>query len=810
MASPCVLASPGAATTSSSSGPVASPTWTYRTGLVQVRRQVLPTSTYKADPTTVKTTITPAPTNRVVTTVQSPASQSQGESWWTQQSQPLQPQTARRLVSAPSEPISSSSAAATTSGVFPAALQNIAAKSTNSATLTTRATVPMMSAAASAPARSGEGPAAAPPQSQQARQTVHHCIASPTSALTTTLFCPVVWTPSQGLIGSQTSPVQAPATPTLGDRTCNHSLVCDSPDVSGLGPEVMDAEMSVMDKSVTSVPVVTVAAGYGGRESIPVVPPLPPDNMGTMATAPAVMEAEAAAAASPGHGLSGNSQGSADHSPEAKMSVSGGAVQSPRDRAGSLAEATEEQPTPATTHPIDEDEEFAKGANASTVEFEASHESSFWEGQLLGCNSSLLHFQEVPDESSCSEAETYLESAAQRWRLWNVQKHGDSIGGTCSFEPLPSDILCFVAQLLMEADKAKESKAETDWRLEAEGLQRLCERLAEDLSQVHKAHSESVADALDSCRSRDALANELRDAQILSLTLKQENARLTELLAATASPASPSSASASQRRTLLQQQQPSRTRTRTPPTVMETQTPRQAATSSFRRPSNHNHATATASTVTAIGSSSNANTNNNNNNNNNNSNNVRSSRPNSRASSVGERLFAGSTASSRQRALETTATTNTRGSSRSTSVDTNDRLGQRSNSINRRTITYMAAAASTPRQRQRTDLSSPRRAPSPTTPPGGRVHPRMNLTEAISQWKRKELERSAEVQHLASRRRAVPSPGHPAPSLASSDSASAVIWTPAQDRPSRGSSEATIRIGHKNSSGDVRQVASHH
>jgi len=65
-------------------------------------------------------------------------------------------------------------------------------------------------------------------------------------------------------------------------------------------------------------------------------------------------------------------------------------------------------------------------------------------------------------------------------------------------------------------------------RLEEEvvGLRELCEQMAKDLSRLHQAHAESLADAVDARCKRSAVLEQLRQAEAALEILGRENSRL--------------------------------------------------------------------------------------------------------------------------------------------------------------------------------------------------------------------------------------------------------------------------------------------
>eukprot|EP00929_Paragymnodinium_shiwhaense_P033222 TRINITY_DN18288_c0_g1_i2.p1 TRINITY_DN18288_c0_g1~~TRINITY_DN18288_c0_g1_i2.p1 ORF type:complete len:753 (+),score=216.99 TRINITY_DN18288_c0_g1_i2:94-2352(+) len=84
------------------------------------------------------------------------------------------------------------------------------------------------------------------------------------------------------------------------------------------------------------------------------------------------------------------------------------------------------------------------------------------------------------------------------------------------------------APLLQEGGDTKEALAEKASALETEvaSWQTLCEQLAEELSCMHKAHAQSVADATEAKRGRTSLEEALEKAESHAKALASENAEL--------------------------------------------------------------------------------------------------------------------------------------------------------------------------------------------------------------------------------------------------------------------------------------------
>lgn len=194
------------------------------------------------------------------------------------------------------------------------------------------------------------------------------------------------------------------------------------------------------------------------------------------------------------------------------------------------------------------------------------------------------------------DAESYLDSALLRWRIWSIKRWqaetGTDEGAIVTLDTLPRSVelppgaALFMAQLqyegeqqrlegrrcasllkeLMErlaadkmadkglpqfgADGRPTGVAEkigdptiadiivpancensqdpeiTPSKKEAGGVEELCEALAMDLSIMHKAHADSLADAMESCRQKEEALAESKRAHLAIELLAGENERL--------------------------------------------------------------------------------------------------------------------------------------------------------------------------------------------------------------------------------------------------------------------------------------------
>jgi len=369
-------------------------------------------------------------------------------------------------------------------------------------------------------------------------------------------------------------------------------------------------------------------------------------------------------------------------------------------------------------------------------------------------------------EAPASDA--YLEGAALRWQLWNLQRPAvrtlDGRPGASSpqatprfpsFVALPLDVASFVASLLMELDQADVQSEQgfaamaslngrlealleeeaggsggKDWRAEAQGLQKLCERLAEDLSRMHQAYTDSIADGVESCGSKDAVLEQLKQVEVNLEMLGGENLRLRR--AVRSRPAA---------KALASRRRPASVNLPRACTVSA------AAGASAARRGGSLTLEPSRSTATRRAAS------------------VSSSKPRSLQLPPGGPAVAGAEERRARRLSEPLA----------------QAPGSAGDSLQRRAASAVVVAAaaaaaesanSSPRRRAASDCGSPRSHGSPrsTASPRnflGEVHPSMSLADAMGRWRRREDERAAEARHVASRRRL--------PSLGSGGS---VIWAP--------------------------------
>eukprot|EP00445_Apocalathium_hangoei_P074143 CAMPEP_0204150924 /NCGR_PEP_ID=MMETSP0361-20130328/25709_1 /ASSEMBLY_ACC=CAM_ASM_000343 /TAXON_ID=268821 /ORGANISM="Scrippsiella Hangoei, Strain SHTV-5" /LENGTH=480 /DNA_ID=CAMNT_0051105667 /DNA_START=18 /DNA_END=1456 /DNA_ORIENTATION=+ len=187
-------------------------------------------------------------------------------------------------------------------------------------------------------------------------------------------------------------------------------------------------------------------------------------------------------------------------------------------------------------------------------------------------------------------SDAYLVSAGLKWRLWNLENSGVrpaaspadpssacAIPGFASLVALPGGVGKFVADLLVEADVvAAEAKQNAtalamaeekllflekrlnflersahvaqentvvrdvyrdhtgDSERELAELQKLCQMLTENLSRMHRAHSDSIEDALGLCQEKDASLQALQEFELKLEWLGSENMRLRKTLASQA------------------------------------------------------------------------------------------------------------------------------------------------------------------------------------------------------------------------------------------------------------------------------------
>lgn len=366
-------------------------------------------------------------------------------------------------------------------------------------------------------------------------------------------------------------------------------------------------------------------------------------------------------------------------------------------------------------------------------------------------------------EAPASDA--YLEGVALRWQLWNLQRPAvrtlvgrpgaSSPQATPSFEPfvtLPRDVASFVASLLMELDQAEVQSEQgfaamadlegrltslleeeaggsggRDWRAEAQGLQKLCERLAEDLSRMHKAYADNLADAMESCGNKDAAQEQLKQVEFNLEMLGGENLRLRRALdrqPISPVPSRPAAKALASRRRLA-----------------SVSLPRAGAlsvasgASAARRGGSLTLEPSRSAAARRAASAS-------------------SSKPGSLQLPLGGPAVAGAEELRERRSSE----------------PLQQAPGSEGGSPQR--LANSAApesAGSSPQRRAASDCGSTGSPRSPMSSRSflGEVHPGMSLADAMGRWRRRENDRAAEARHVASRRR-LPSPG----------SGGSVIWAP--------------------------------